>query len=70
MLFWPSKAIILSEKPTEKREESNEGKHGRLEYHLMPLALKCSVCKQRVPYTSGAEFNYCPKCGAKMDLSR
>lgn len=68
MFFWPSKAIILSEKPTEKREESNEVNHGRWERHIMPLALKCSVCKHRVPYTSGAEFNYCTNCGAKMDL--
>ena len=25
---------------------------------------KCSNCK----YTDTKEFNYCPKCGAKMDL--
>lgn len=41
--------------------------HGKWEKHLMPLALKCSNCGQLATYKRAIEFNYCPKCGSKMD---
>ena len=41
--------------------------HGRWEYNGIPESVlsKCSVCG--CLYGSSA-FNYCPNCGAKMDL--
>lgn len=44
--------------------------HGWWESHLMPLAYKCSVCGYR-PSAKEWKFhkrNYCPYCGAKMDM--
>lgn len=37
---------------------------------------KCSMCKYTVPYRKAVfingkrEYNYCPHCGAKMDLDK
>lgn len=44
--------------------------HGRWESHLLPMAWKCSVCGQRMGYNAWKYkyMNYCPMCGAKMDL--
>lgn len=44
--------------------------HGRWESHLLPVAWKCSVCGQRMGYNAWKYkyMNYCPNCGAKMDL--
>lgn len=45
--------------------------HGRWETHLLPLAWKCSVCGFNNSFRSGRTteyLNYCPNCGAKMDL--
>lgn len=44
--------------------------HGRWESHLLPMAWKCSVCGRRMGYNAWKYkyMNYCPMCGAKMDL--
>lgn len=44
-------------------------RHGRWEYHLMPIACKCSACGYRTSNSALRynHMNYCPNCGAKMD---
>lgn len=41
--------------------------HAKWQYHLMPLALKCSNCKKVVTWKRKIDYEYCPYCGAKMD---
>jgi len=49
-------------------------KHGRWESYISRLGMyvyhRCSVCGESNPYehTNRAFSNYCPNCGAKMDL--
>ena len=55
---------IIGEVPTIEAEPV---KHGRWVDNGIPESMlsKCSVCD----YSCGAySFNYCPNCGAKMDL--
>lgn len=40
-------------------------KHGRWEWEKVVLAYTCSLCHH---YTYDGQPNYCPACGAKMDL--
>lgn len=49
-------------------------KHGKWVEYPRPHYFKCSVCKYTVPYRKAyehngeKEYNFCPHCGAKMDL--
>lgn len=47
--------------------------HGKWIYYKNAHYFKCSECKETVPYKKAVlidgkrKYNYCPKCGAKMD---
>lgn len=52
-----------------------EVKHGKWIKYPRPHYFKCSVCKYTVPYRKAylhddgkREYNFCPNCGAKMNL--
>lgn len=44
--------------------EAKPVRHGKWEYHLMPLAKKCSLCGERV--VGKSTWIFFPNCGAKM----
>lgn len=48
------------------KEKAAEVVHGRWEEYLVPHIMCCSECD----WATGVQddFNYCPNCGAKMDL--
>lgn len=49
-------------------------RHGRWVEFPRPHYFKCSKCKYTVPYRKATlingkrEYNFCPSCGAKMDV--
>lgn len=54
------------------KDKTNGNVHGKWEYHSVPFypgVFKCSECDYEInrdDYDS-SNFNFCPKCGAKMD---
>lgn len=56
--------VDINNAPTVDAEPVRRGKW---EYHLMPLAKKCSLCGERVAGKS--TWIFCPNCGAKMEDS-
>lgn len=57
--------MLKDEKSTPKVEPFV---HGKWQYHLMPMALKCSACNRPVGWRRKIDYKFCPYCGAKMDL--
>lgn len=57
--------MVVCGRYNDKREDSDSWTHGRW---MPPVVGKygclCSVCKKQ----SDNSFDYCPNCGAKMDL--
>lgn len=54
---------IIGETPTVEAEPV---RHGR--WIKRPDERICPFCNDRHSYFGGKEKNYCPNCGAKMDL--
>lgn len=58
---------------TLKTIEAELVKHGRWVLKERAHYFKCSLCNEPIPYKFGYSesrryYNYCPNCGAKMDL--
>jgi len=66
--------VVIAAK-CEPTADVQEVKHGKWNYipetFYTVAAYECSVCKtyQLNPHTV-VDFQYCPRCGAKMDLER
>lgn len=43
-----------------------ENKHGKWETNKVAFMKTCSECGESVDFSH--DYNYCPNCGAKMDL--
>ena len=43
-----------------------ENKHGKWETTKVAFMKNCSLCNKAVDQSH--DYNYCPRCGAKMDL--
>lgn len=51
------------------RVEAKEVVHGRWELYPSSMYRRCSVCKMEYDRPKfNVRANYCPNCGAKMDL--
>lgn len=54
------------------KADAIETVYGQWIYYERPHYFKCSICKETVPYKKAMifngerEYNFCPKCGAKM----
>lgn len=63
---------IVDDAPAVDAEPVRHGRWERMdEYCNHSKTFRCSVCKGNVEYsyfTRFCEYDYCPNCGAKMDL--
>lgn len=50
----------------EKKCEEGMTKHGKWETNKVAFMKTCSLCDKSVDQSH--DYNYCPNCGAKMDL--
>lgn len=69
-------------RPVQDEKEDEERKHGKwivlAEFADKSICTECSICGEEYTYKKGrignfvhncyAKYNYCPNCGAKMDL--
>lgn len=58
---------IIDETPTIEVEPVKHGKWVSAERRPMTF-YECSLCNDRWNYGAVIHMNYCPNCGAKMDL--
>ena len=58
---------LLAEQPTV---DAVEVKHGRwnIDKSFMPFISTCSQCGATYTVDGAFDWNYCPQCGARMDL--
>lgn len=62
---------VLSEIKSFETDDVEPVKHGKWIYKKeweKLITNECSICKQILTTQNGELMNYCPNCGAKMDL--
>lgn len=60
---------VIEQEPAADVEPVRRGQWKPAGFTFMGNCVDCSECGYRIAASIGQNWNYCPKCGAKMEVS-